>query len=46
MRNSAPYGWPPADEVLPDLGLTREQLLQRYQQILTSEAPDRAMPAP
>ena len=38
MRNWAPYGGPPADEVLPEFGLTRDQLVQRYQQILSAEA--------
>ncbi|GLP78326.1 hypothetical protein TUM20983_54360 [Mycobacterium antarcticum] len=38
MRNWAPYGGPPADEVLPEFGLTRDQLVQRYQQILAVEA--------
>ncbi len=38
MRNWAPYGGPPADEVLPEFGLTRDQLVQRYQQILAVDA--------
>lgn len=38
MRSWAPYGGPPADEVLPEFGLTREQLVQRYQQILAVAA--------
>ncbi|MGV9796564.1 hypothetical protein ACWDTP_00735 [Mycobacterium sp. NPDC003449] len=38
MRSWAPYGGPPAEEVLSEFGLTRDQLLQRYQQILASEA--------
>lgn len=38
MRNWAPYGGPPADEVLPEFGLTRDQLVQRYQSILAAEA--------
>lgn len=38
MRAWAPYGGPPADEVLPEFGLTRDQLVQRYQQILATEA--------
>jgi hypothetical protein len=38
MRSWAPYGGPPADEVLPEFGLTRDQLVQRYQQILAAEA--------
>ncbi|WP_197374006.1 hypothetical protein [Mycolicibacterium baixiangningiae] len=38
MRNWAPYGGPPADEVLPEFGMTRDQLVQRYQLILAAEA--------
>ncbi|RZT17847.1 hypothetical protein EV589_2095 [Mycobacterium sp. BK558] len=38
MRSWAPYGGPPADEVLPEFGLTREQLVARYHQILGAEA--------
>ena len=38
MRSWAPYGGPPADEVLPEFGLTREQLVARYHQILDAEA--------
>lgn len=38
MRNWAPYGGPPADEVLPEFGLTRDQLVQRYHQIVATEA--------
>jgi hypothetical protein len=38
MRNWAPYGGPPADEVLPEFGLTREQLVQRYHDILATAA--------
>lgn len=37
MRSWAPYGGPPADEVLPEFGLTREQLVARYHQILDAE---------
>ncbi|OKH76431.1 hypothetical protein EB72_01495 [Mycobacterium sp. SWH-M1] len=42
MRSWAPYGGPPADEVLPEFGLTREQLVARYHQILNAEAMRRA----
>ncbi|MEH3140760.1 MAG: hypothetical protein PGN37_11375 [Mycobacterium kyogaense] len=42
MRSWAPYGGPPADEVLPEFGLTREQLVARYHQILDAEAMRRA----
>lgn len=42
MRSWAPYGGPPADEVLPEFGLTREQLVARYHQILDAEAIRRA----
>ena len=38
MRSWAPYGGPPADEVLPEFGMTREQLVQRYQQIVAARA--------
>jgi hypothetical protein len=38
MRAWAPYGGPPADEALPEFGLTRDQLIQRYQQIVAFEA--------
>jgi hypothetical protein len=41
MRSWAPYGGPPADEVLPEFGMTREQLVQRYQQILAARAAQR-----
>lgn len=41
MRSWAPYGGPPADEVLPEFGLTREQLVQRYRQIVVAEAAQR-----
>jgi hypothetical protein len=37
MRNWAPYGGPPADEVLEEFGLTRDQLVQRYREIVTAE---------
>jgi hypothetical protein len=33
MRSWAPYGGPPADEVLPEFGLTLDQLVQRYDEI-------------
>ncbi|GAB7067157.1 hypothetical protein H7J06_12675 [Mycobacterium hodleri] len=49
MRNWAPYGGPPADEVLAEFGLTREQLVTRYQEIMTAAAARRgpaARPAP
>lgn len=38
MRSWAPYGGPPDDEVLPEFGLTRDQLVQRYHQILAVQA--------
>lgn len=41
MHNWAPYGGPPADEVLPEFGLTRDQLVARYRQILAVQAADR-----
>ena len=37
MRNWAPYGGPPADEVLAEFGLTRDELMRRYQEILAAE---------
>ncbi|MDT5339710.1 MAG: hypothetical protein QOD90_5215 [Mycobacterium sp.] len=37
MRNWAPYGGPPADEVLEEFGLTRDQLVQRYREIVAAE---------
>ena len=49
MRNWAPYGGPPADEVLPEFGLTRDQLVTRYQEIMTAAAARRtpfSRPAP
>jgi hypothetical protein len=48
MRNWAPYGGPPADEVLPEFGLTREQLVTRYHEIMAAAAARRgpARPAP
>lgn len=41
MRSWAPYGGPPADEVLPEFGMTRDQLVRRYQQILANRAAKR-----
>ena len=38
VRNWAPYGGPPADEVLEEFGLTREELVDRYHLILATEA--------
>lgn len=38
MRSWAPYGGPPDDEALPEFGLSRDQLVRRYQQILATEA--------
>jgi len=38
MRSWAPYGGPPADEVLPEFGMTRDQLVRRYQEILAHRA--------
>jgi hypothetical protein len=49
MRNWAPYGGPPADEVLPEFGLTRDQLVTRYQEIMAAAAARRGpahRPAP
>ena len=38
MRSWAPYGGPPADEVLAEFGLTREELVDRAHLILATEA--------
>lgn len=38
-RNWVPYGGPAADAVLPEFGLTRDQLVQRHHRSLGSEAP-------
>ena len=38
VRSWAPYGGPPADEVLPEFGMTRDQLVDRYYLILATEA--------
>jgi hypothetical protein len=38
VRNWAPYGGPPADLVLEEFGLTREELVDRYHLILATEA--------
>lgn len=44
MRNWAPYGGPPDDEVLPEFGLSREQLVHRYRHIVAAEALRRERP--
>ena len=36
VRSWAPYGGPPTDEVLAEFGLTRDQLVARYHQILAA----------
>jgi hypothetical protein len=38
VRSWAPYGGPPADEVLTEFGMTREQLADRFHLILATEA--------
>jgi hypothetical protein len=38
VHSWAPYGGPPADEVLPEFGMTREQLVDRFHLILATEA--------
>lgn len=38
VRSWAPYGGPPADEVLIEFGLTKDQLLQRLAEITSAEA--------
>jgi hypothetical protein len=38
MRSWAPYGGPPPDEeILPEFGMTREQLIDRFHQILAAQ---------
>jgi hypothetical protein len=37
MRSWAPYGGPPDDEVLPEFGLTRAELIRRYRSIVDAE---------
>jgi hypothetical protein len=38
VRNWAPYGGPPADLVLEEFGLTRDELVDRFHLILATEA--------
>jgi hypothetical protein len=38
MRSWAPYGGPPADEVLAEFGMTREELIDRAHLIVATEA--------
>jgi hypothetical protein len=38
MRSWAPYGGPPADEVLAEFGMTRDELIDRAHLILATEA--------
>lgn len=38
VRNWAPYGGPPADEVLEEFGLTQDELADRFHLILATEA--------
>jgi hypothetical protein len=37
MRSWAPYGGPPADEVLAEFGMTRDELVDRAHLILATE---------
>jgi hypothetical protein len=38
MRSWAPYGGPPADEVLEEFGLTKDELIDRVHLIIATEA--------
>lgn len=38
LRSWAPYGGPPADEVLAEFGMTREELIDRAHLIIATEA--------
>jgi len=38
MRSWAPYGGPPADQVLTEFGMTRDELIDRAHLILATEA--------
>ena len=38
VRSWAPYGGPPSDEVLTEFGMTREQLFDRVERIVATEA--------
>ena len=37
VRSWAPYGGPPADEILLEFGMTRDQLTHRVQDIVAAE---------
>jgi hypothetical protein len=37
MRSWAPYGGPPADEVLEEFGMTRDELIDRMHLIVATE---------
>ncbi|WP_029117781.1 hypothetical protein [Mycobacterium sp. URHB0044] len=41
MRSWAPYGGPPADEVLEEFGMTRDELVDRMHLIVATEAAQR-----
>ena len=42
MRSWAPYGGPPPDEeVMPEFGMTRAQLIDRFHLILATESAHR-----
>jgi hypothetical protein len=38
MRSWAPYGGPPADEVMGEFGMTRDELIDRMHLIVATEA--------
>jgi hypothetical protein len=42
VRSWAPYGGPPADEVLAEFGMTRDQLFDRVHLIISAEEARRA----
>jgi hypothetical protein len=41
MRSWAPYGGPPADQVLEEFGMTRDELIDRMHLIVATEAAQR-----
>jgi hypothetical protein len=42
VRSWAPYGGPPADELLAEFGMTRDQLSERVRVIVSAEQARRA----
>jgi hypothetical protein len=41
-RSWAPYGGPPADQVMAEFGMTRDQLFERLRRIISAEEERRA----